>query len=451
MSLEKIRIDKRNLAGQCIAVVGGGPAGLVAAFELKKLGAEVEVFERNDHVGGRTRSETRGEFSFDVGALVLLPTYKNTVELLHELGLDKSLSRSKPSLGIVRDGKVCSFDYKRPLRSSLLNPILSWPSKLKVLKLLPILIRNWTRLNYQSMAGVCDFDNETTKDFCLRELNEEINDYLADPFIRINSLTGSDQAPFGEFLWLLRAYCAPFIYHLSEGMDSYAKGLAKHLAVHLNTTVANVEENDGVVKLLCGCGKSYDFDACVIAIPPLFARQLGNNPNGNHQPYFDSVEPVSVISVHIGLSFRPEITEALMLFPKCESEEIGAIIFEHNKGLGRAPIGKAAVTIQASREWSLLHAELSDAALIAALLRCAIPFIGDVRTAIEESFVTRWDYVCPVTYPGYFTLLQEFCESQPGNASVVYAGDFYSGGIEGATISGRRAAAKVAKYLEAKA
>lgn len=110
-----MNVDSSSLAGKRIAVVGAGPAGLVAACQLKKLDAKVEVFKRNNHVGGRTRSITEGDFKFDVGALVLLPTYKNVVRILHEFGLSENLTRSKPRLGIFRDGKVHSFDYRRPL------------------------------------------------------------------------------------------------------------------------------------------------------------------------------------------------------------------------------------------------------------------------------------------------------------------------------------------------
>ena len=35
-----------------VGVIGGGPAGLTAAYELAKGGAEVQLFEASDAVGG---------------------------------------------------------------------------------------------------------------------------------------------------------------------------------------------------------------------------------------------------------------------------------------------------------------------------------------------------------------------------------------------------------------
>ena len=47
--------DKKN-----IAVLGGGPMGLVVAWQLLKQGHTVSIFEAGDRVGGMTAS-----FDFD--------------------------------------------------------------------------------------------------------------------------------------------------------------------------------------------------------------------------------------------------------------------------------------------------------------------------------------------------------------------------------------------------
>jgi len=39
-----------------VGIIGAGPAGMTAAYELSKAGADVEVFERNSSVGGMARS-----------------------------------------------------------------------------------------------------------------------------------------------------------------------------------------------------------------------------------------------------------------------------------------------------------------------------------------------------------------------------------------------------------
>ncbi|MDQ4105981.1 MAG: phytoene desaturase family protein [Actinomycetota bacterium] len=62
-----------------IAVVGAGMGSLAAAIRLAVMGFEVEVFEKNDEIGGRMgRLEAEG-FTFDTGPSLLLmtDTYRN--------------------------------------------------------------------------------------------------------------------------------------------------------------------------------------------------------------------------------------------------------------------------------------------------------------------------------------------------------------------------------------
>lgn len=50
-----------------IAIVGAGPAGLAAAWELSKAGVVSTVIDRNDRVGGLARTIWRDGFGFDLG------------------------------------------------------------------------------------------------------------------------------------------------------------------------------------------------------------------------------------------------------------------------------------------------------------------------------------------------------------------------------------------------
>jgi phytoene desaturase len=58
-----------------IAVVGAGPGGLAAAMLLAAQGAEVEVFERQARVGGRTRRLEEGPYAFDCGPTFFMMPY----------------------------------------------------------------------------------------------------------------------------------------------------------------------------------------------------------------------------------------------------------------------------------------------------------------------------------------------------------------------------------------
>ena len=50
-----------------VVIIGGGPAGLTAAYELTKFNQRPIVLEKSDKVGGLARTENYKGFYFDMG------------------------------------------------------------------------------------------------------------------------------------------------------------------------------------------------------------------------------------------------------------------------------------------------------------------------------------------------------------------------------------------------
>lgn len=74
-----------------IAIIGGGIAGLNAAWQLKKLGIEATIYEASDRTGGRMFTMTGyfGEgLTTDIGGEFVDLTHKDIIGLVEELGLD---------------------------------------------------------------------------------------------------------------------------------------------------------------------------------------------------------------------------------------------------------------------------------------------------------------------------------------------------------------------------
>jgi len=72
-----------------VAVVGAGWAGLAAALRLLRLGHEPWVFEAARRTGGRARAVSRPALgTIDCGQHVLLGAYRETLDLMRELGVD---------------------------------------------------------------------------------------------------------------------------------------------------------------------------------------------------------------------------------------------------------------------------------------------------------------------------------------------------------------------------
>src|SRR5438874_2228777 len=69
-----------------IGIIGAGPAGISAAYYLKKQGYKnVTIFDSNSHIAGKSSTYFIDGRGFDVGALMIGDNYKNVKSLADEL------------------------------------------------------------------------------------------------------------------------------------------------------------------------------------------------------------------------------------------------------------------------------------------------------------------------------------------------------------------------------
>jgi oxygen-dependent protoporphyrinogen oxidase len=89
-----------------VIVVGGGIAGLAAAYELSRHGVDVQLVEASDRLGGLIRTEVVDGFTIDAGPDAFLVTKPGAVALCNELGLmSRAISTSLPRVAyVLRDG-----------------------------------------------------------------------------------------------------------------------------------------------------------------------------------------------------------------------------------------------------------------------------------------------------------------------------------------------------------
>jgi protoporphyrinogen oxidase len=78
-------------------VVGGGPAGLTAAYKLTKAGFHPDVFEKSYTVGGISRTEQYKGYHFDMGGHRFFTKAREVNEMWHEVLQDDFLKRPRLS------------------------------------------------------------------------------------------------------------------------------------------------------------------------------------------------------------------------------------------------------------------------------------------------------------------------------------------------------------------
>jgi protoporphyrinogen oxidase len=97
-----------------VVIVGAGPAGLTAAYELLRHGVRSTVLESDSVVGGISRTVEADGWRFDIGGHRFFTKVREVEELWHEI-LDEGDFLLRPRMSrIFYDGKF--FDY--PLKAS---------------------------------------------------------------------------------------------------------------------------------------------------------------------------------------------------------------------------------------------------------------------------------------------------------------------------------------------
>ncbi len=95
-----------------VTIIGAGPAGLTAAYELTKLGMPATVFEADDQVGGLSRTVNYQGYRFDIGGHRFFSKVPLINDLWHEILGDELLLRPRLSRIYYREHY---FDY--PLKA----------------------------------------------------------------------------------------------------------------------------------------------------------------------------------------------------------------------------------------------------------------------------------------------------------------------------------------------
>ncbi|MGH9056152.1 MAG: NAD(P)/FAD-dependent oxidoreductase [Acidimicrobiales bacterium] len=102
-----------------VVVIGAGPAGLTAAYQLAKAGRRSTVVESDDVVGGISRTVERDGWRFDIGGHRFFTKVRPVSELWHEILPDEEFMLRPRKSRIYYRGKF--YDYPLKAMNALTN------------------------------------------------------------------------------------------------------------------------------------------------------------------------------------------------------------------------------------------------------------------------------------------------------------------------------------------
>ena len=99
-------------AGRPVVVIGAGPAGLTAAYQLSKAGRATVVLESDDVVGGISRTVQRDGWRFDIGGHRFFTKVQPVEDLWHEILPDEDFLLRPRMSRIYYDGGFYDYPIK---------------------------------------------------------------------------------------------------------------------------------------------------------------------------------------------------------------------------------------------------------------------------------------------------------------------------------------------------
>lgn len=160
-----------------VAVVGGGIAGLSAAYELQRRGLQVRVLEASGRPGGVILTERFDGWVIDGGPDSILVQKPAGVSLCRELGIgDRLVSTQKPRTAyVMRDGT---------LHPIVEGSFLGFPVGVVALARSSLFtLRGKLRMACEVLMPRGSGQDESIAAFVRRRFGEEAAEYLADPLL----------------------------------------------------------------------------------------------------------------------------------------------------------------------------------------------------------------------------------------------------------------------------
>jgi len=155
-----------------VGIVGGGIAGLSAAYELSKGGHQVSVFESNPELGGQLATFEVGGGRVEKYYHHIFSTDYDIIRLIDELGLSQSLEWLESRVGFFCGGKV--YDFVTPM---------------DLLKFSPVSLVDRVRLG---VVGLClrrysnwrNFEGVTAQDWIIRYAGKRNYEVVWGPLLK---------------------------------------------------------------------------------------------------------------------------------------------------------------------------------------------------------------------------------------------------------------------------
>ena len=445
-----------------VVIVGGGFAGLSAAYTLMQRGITPLLLEAKERAGGRGIGERVDGFSLDMGAFVFTSTYDTAFRMCEELGLP--LVPSTMKFGHHRNGRWVTTtpdqslsNFVRHLPAAFTMGFLSPSGMRSGFKVMREIHRQSEYMSFAGDSPLAEIDDDESFGDYLKRLGVpgNLQVTLRGP---LEMILG-DPMPAGQAL--MRAYIGETMLHSGRvymperGIGSLSEALATACsdALRVSSPVRRIVVAEGRATGVVVDGETIEADAVICAVPGTKVPGLIPELPEETRRALSTVSYSTGCRVVIGLD-HPPLPPGWhgALYPE---DEDTPLLLDRSVFLPScAPPGKSILDLLIGRERAKELIPLDDdeikRQLLGAARRNAPP--GSSLPGDDEGLfyrVYRWEEALCMGTPGMLAAVANIPKQLAGRIDNLFlAGDYMRvPSVNGALSSGCSAATEVADLL----
>lgn len=433
-----------------VVIIGGGCAGLSAAYTLKKQGVDFVLLEAGPQTGGRVGNVQVGDYTYGIGAVMTEPQWTTTFNYLNELDLaDKAHSVEKQVYGFLYKGKVHFLALGPDTKPMDLVRFRGMPYRAYFqAALFYLAIRKYVNgmtKGSHDFSTLSEVSNISTAAFGQQHGGAELVNRILSPFLGSMTLARANQVSVAHPIALLSLMKGMSYVDGGLGIitDSLYEQVKDHVrfstpvkkVVIVNGAITGVETNDGFIEadeVICATDAVV---ACQIMpdLPPAIRKPL------------ETCEYSTTYNYVFGLK-KKVVPDHYMSFMIAKSEDsiLSAIYDENSKAFGtRGPEGAGMMRVFTAGWKDAELKALSEEERTRRVIKEVQKFLPEFPDQPLFTDVIRWDRAVNLEAPGQYVAIQDMLQNHNRDVKGLYlSGEylFLVACTEGALATGKEAA-----------
>lgn len=376
-----------------IAIIGGGFAGLTAAYYLQKKGHQIVLFEKESFLGGLASGFQAEGWSWHLERAYhhLFTNDEAILGFAQETGFEGMMRLNAVTSSLYEvDGSL--HQYKLDSPSDLLQfPLISFPDRIRAGAVLAFL---------KATPFLSLYEKQTTADFLKKYMGQPGWEHLFEQIFRKKFGKYAENV-LASFIWARVKKRSKDLVYVKRGFQDFLKHIQTVLEkegveIRLDTGVTSVRKSSGKFAVNSDrTSKAEEFDRVVCTLPtpvvPFVCKELFT------QEYAKKLQKIQYLgAVNLILESEKPLMEETYWLSVCVQRFPMLVMVQHTNFVPKKQYGGKHILYVAnylergSELWNMNDAQV---------FQTMKPYLEEVKAGFSKDITRKWVFKAPFAQP----------------------------------------------------